>query len=97
MHLSVFYYTSGKVTVSMKNNIINLSVPSVKAGILTARLFDLSGKLVYSEDISLSGGVNSISINVHDNCRIIRSGNYLMTLSSPEVGNSSFRVTLTGR
>ncbi len=88
---------SKAVTVSMKNNTINLRVPSVKAGILTARLFDLSGKLVYSKDISLSGGVNSISINVHDNCRIIRSGNYLMTLSSPEVGNSSFRVTLTGR
>jgi Vault protein inter-alpha-trypsin domain len=88
---------SKTVTVSMSNNKINLIVPSVKAGILTARLFDLSGKLVFCKDISLSSGVNSLSINVRDDSRAIRSGNYLMTLSSSEIKNSSFRVTLTGR
>ncbi|MGE5671592.1 MAG: VIT domain-containing protein [Fibrobacterota bacterium] len=90
-------HVSKAVTVSMSNNRINLIVPSDKAGILTARLFDLSGKLVFSKDISLSGGVNSLSINVRDKSKAIRSGNYLMTLSSQEIKNSSFRVTLTGR
>jgi hypothetical protein len=85
------------VAISMSNNRINLVVPSAKAGILTARMFDLNGKLVFSKDLSLSGGINSLSIDMRDNSKAIRSGNYLMTLSSPEIKNSSFRVTLTGR
>lgn len=88
---------SKAVTVSMSNNKINLIVPSEKTGVLTARLFDLSGKLVFSKDVSLSKGTNSLSINLRDESRVIRNGNYLMTLSSPEIKNSSFRVTLTGR
>lgn len=85
------------VSVSTSNSRINLIVPSAKAGILTARLYDLSGKLVFSKELSLSGGINSLSINLRNESRSIRSGNYFMTLSSPEIKNSSFRVTLTGR
>jgi PKD repeat protein len=82
--------SSVSVFPNPSNGLLNLNIMSINNGVVLTNIYDVTGKLVYNQTLSVSQGSQVISLDLE----YLQNGLYFLTIDENEGSKSTVKFTV---